>query len=87
MYTDRDTTGIKPDHGLTLTPCIMNPKARGDVRLSSSNPLDLPLVNPNFLSQSSTSWDLIFVSLLTFSFLFAANILLRNREYHVGETL
>jgi len=43
--------------------------------------------NPNFLSQSSTSWDLIFVSLLTFSFLFAANILLRNREYHVGETL
>ena len=50
MYTDRDTTGIKPDHGLTLTPCIMNPKARGDVRLSSSNPLDLPLVNPNFLS-------------------------------------
>ena len=43
--------------------------------------------NPNFLSQSSTSWDLIFVGLLAFSFLFAANILLRNREYHVGETL
>ncbi|MEE2675350.1 MAG: hypothetical protein VX876_00145 [Planctomycetota bacterium] len=43
--------------------------------------------NPNFLSQSSTSWDLIFVGLLAFSFLFAANTLLRNREYHVGETL
>ena len=36
--------------------------------------------NPNFLSQSSTSWDLIFVGLLAFSFLFAANTLLRNRE-------
>ena len=50
MYTDRDTTGIKPDHGLTLTPCIMNPKARGEVKIKSSNPLDLPLVNPSFLS-------------------------------------
>ena len=50
MYTDKDTTVIKPDHGLTLTPCIMNPKARGEVKIQSSNPLDLPIVNPNFLS-------------------------------------
>lgn len=50
MYTDRDTKGIDPDHGVTLTPCIMNPKSRGEVTLKSSNPLDLPNVNPNFLS-------------------------------------
>jgi len=50
MYTDRDTKDIKPSHGLTLTSCIMNPKARGDIKLRSSNPLDLPLVNPNFFS-------------------------------------
>ncbi len=50
MYTDRDTKGIKPDHGLTLTPCIMNPKSRGEVTIQSSNPKDRPLVNPNFLS-------------------------------------
>ena len=50
MYTDRDTKGIKPDHGVTLTSCIMNPKSRGDVTLNSSNPLDLPNINPNFLS-------------------------------------
>jgi choline dehydrogenase len=50
MYTDRDTKDIKPNHGLTLTSCIMNPKARGDVKLRSSNPLDLPLINPNFFS-------------------------------------
>ncbi len=50
MYTDRDTKDIKPDHGVTLTSCIMNPKSRGDVTLNSSNPLDLPNINPNFLS-------------------------------------
>ena len=50
MYTDRDTKDLKPNHGLTLTSCIMNPKARGDVKLSSANPLDLPLINPNFFS-------------------------------------
>ncbi len=50
MYTDRDTKGIKSDHGLTLTSCLMNPKSRGEVRIQSSNPLDLPLIDPNFLS-------------------------------------
>ncbi len=50
MYMDRDIKGIKPDHGLTLTPCLMNPKSRGEIKIQSSNPLDLPLINPNFLS-------------------------------------
>ena len=50
MYTDRDTKDINPTHGLTLTSCIMNPKARGEVTLKSSNPLDRPLINPNFFS-------------------------------------
>ena len=50
MYTDRDTKGIEPDHGVTLTPCIMNPKSRGEITLKSSDPLDLPNINPNFLS-------------------------------------
>ncbi|MDC2992731.1 GMC family oxidoreductase N-terminal domain-containing protein [Pelagibacteraceae bacterium] len=50
MYMDRDIKGVKSDHGLTLTPCIMNPKARGEIKIQSSNPMDLPLINPNFLS-------------------------------------
>tara|TARA_B100000925_G_C21668438_1_gene328720 strand:+ start:22 stop:468 length:447 start_codon:yes stop_codon:yes gene_type:complete len=29
----------------------MNPKSRGSVTLKSSNPLDLPNINPNFLSE------------------------------------
>ena len=53
MYTDRDTKDIKPTHGLPLTSCIMNPEARGDVKIRSSNPLDLPLINPNFFSKSN----------------------------------
>ena len=28
----------------------MNPKARGEIKIQSSNPMDLPLINPNFLS-------------------------------------
>ena len=28
----------------------MNPKSRGELRIQSSNPLDFPLINPNFLS-------------------------------------
>ena len=28
----------------------MNPKARGEVTIQSDNPLDLPFINPNFLS-------------------------------------
>jgi len=50
MYADRDTKGIKPDHGVTLTSCIMNPKSRGEVTINSTNPKDLPNINPNFLS-------------------------------------
>ena len=52
MYTDRDTKDIKPDHGVTLTSCIMNPKSRGEVTLNSSNPKDFANINPNFLSNN-----------------------------------
>ena len=54
MYTDRDTRGLKEDHGVTLTSCIMNPQSRGEVTLQSSNPLDRPLINPNFFSRKSS---------------------------------
>jgi choline dehydrogenase len=33
---------------VTLTPCVLRPKARGSVRLRSANPGDLPEVNCNF---------------------------------------
>ncbi len=48
VYLDRDVTDVKPTHGVTLTSCLLRPKARGSVRLRSSDPADLPLVDSNF---------------------------------------
>jgi len=54
----------------------------------SDLPNDLSFINdPNMFSQFSTMGDLLSLAVLCLIFLFAANILLRNREYHVGETL
>jgi len=49
IYLDRDAAGVTPGHGVTLTPCLMQPRARGSVRLRSANPADNMIVNPNFL--------------------------------------
>jgi choline dehydrogenase len=48
VYLDRDVMGIAPTHGVTLTSCLLRPKARGSVRLRSADPRDLPLVDCNF---------------------------------------
>lgn len=39
----------KGSSGITLNSYTLRPKARGTVRLRSSNPADMPLVDPNFL--------------------------------------
>ena len=44
VYLDRDVTHVKPTHGVTLTSCLLRPKARGTVRLRSADPFDRPLV-------------------------------------------
>ncbi len=48
VYLDRDVSGVEPTHGVTLNPCLLRPKARGCVRLSSSDPLMPPTVDPQF---------------------------------------
>ncbi|MFT4242189.1 MAG: choline dehydrogenase [Acidovorax sp.] len=37
-------------HGYSGHVCVLQPKSRGSVQLASSNPLDLPLVDPAFLA-------------------------------------
>jgi len=37
--------------GVTLNACHLRPQSRGTVRLQSSNPADMPLINPNYLSE------------------------------------
>jgi choline dehydrogenase len=48
VYLDRDVTDQKPTYGVTLTSCLLRPKARGSVRLRSADPADKPLVDSNF---------------------------------------
>lgn len=48
VYLDRDLTSAQPTFGMTLTSCVLRPKARGTVRLRSANPDDKPVVDCNF---------------------------------------
>jgi choline dehydrogenase len=48
VYLDRDVSDQKPTHGVTLTSCLLRPKARGSVTLRSADPSDPPLVDSNF---------------------------------------
>jgi choline dehydrogenase len=48
VYLDRDVTDLRPTEGVTLTPCVTRPKARGSVTLRSADPRDPPLVDCNF---------------------------------------
>jgi choline dehydrogenase len=48
VYLDRDVSTAKPTHGVTLTSCLLRPKARGSVRLRSADPDAQPLVDCNF---------------------------------------
>lgn len=39
-----------PNGGVTLNACHLRPRSRGSVRLKSDNPADMPLIDPNYLS-------------------------------------
>lgn len=39
--------------------CILRPQSRGSVSLASSNPLDAPLIDPNFLGEDKDMQDLL----------------------------
>lgn len=46
VYLDRDVMGLAPTHGVTMTALLLQPKSRGRVTLRSTNPDDLPVVDP-----------------------------------------
>ncbi len=41
-----------PDGGVTLNSCYLRPRSRGTVRLQSSDPASVPLIDPNYLQDS-----------------------------------
>ena len=50
VYLDRDAIGVIDDgYGMTITTVVVKPKSRGEVRLASNDPSDMPLVSPNLL--------------------------------------
>ncbi|MGB0849110.1 MAG: GMC family oxidoreductase, partial [Thiolinea sp.] len=60
VYLDRDTQSLLNDgYGLTVTTVVIKPKSRGEVRLRSANPLDMPLVSPNLLKHPDDMKEMI----------------------------
>lgn len=50
LSPDYPEGGTPNRHGITLTSYINRPLSRGEVTLASADPLDRPIINPNYLS-------------------------------------
>ena len=50
LSPDYPEAGPPNRHGVTFTSYINRPLSRGEITLASSDPLDRPLINPNYLS-------------------------------------
>ncbi|MEM5502962.1 GMC family oxidoreductase N-terminal domain-containing protein [Ahrensia kielensis] len=60
VYLDRDSVGLVNDgHGLTVTTVVVKPKSRGEVRLKSANPTDMPAVSPNLLKHPDDMREMV----------------------------
>jgi choline dehydrogenase len=50
LSPDYPEAGATNRHGITFTSYINRPLSRGEVRLASADPLDRPIIDPNYLS-------------------------------------
>jgi len=51
VYLDRDVMATDPGHGVTINSLLLQPKSRGTVRLRSSDPDALPIVDPKIFAE------------------------------------
>ncbi len=60
VYLDRDTRDLVPDgHGMTVTTVVIKPRSRGQVRLRSGDPFEMPVVSPNLLKHPDDMKEMI----------------------------
>lgn len=50
---------IKEDYGVSIQMVLLKPQSTGTVKLASANPADMPLVDPNFLSDPRDMEEMI----------------------------
>jgi len=53
IYVDKDIKDVAPGAGITLNACLLRPKSRGSVRLSSKDPSVVPEIRSGFLSDEA----------------------------------
>lgn len=60
MYlNDEQLKTIPEDYGVSIQMVLLKPHSRGDVRLASNNPADMPRVNPNYLGDERDMDEMI----------------------------
>ena len=60
VYLDRDALGeVEDDYGMTITTVVVKPKSRGEVRLKSADPFEMPSVSPNLLKHEDDMAEMI----------------------------
>lgn len=60
IYLDRDAQSeLKDGYGVTVTTVVVKPKSRGEVRLASKDPTDMPIVCPNLLKEEEDMQEMI----------------------------
>jgi choline dehydrogenase-like flavoprotein len=60
VYLDRDALDlVKDDFGVTVTTVVVKPRSRGEVRLASADPSDMPMVSPNLLRDPADMREMV----------------------------
>ena len=60
VYLDRDALDlVKDGYGVTVTTVVVKPRSRGEVRLASADPSEMPMVSPNLLMDPADMQEMV----------------------------
>ena len=60
VYLDRDALDlVKDGYGVTVTTVVVKPRSRGEVRLASADPSEMPMVSPNLLKDPADMQEMV----------------------------